>query len=113
MIKREEALVKDSKSFDMMPFEWPNNGMSGTFTYPTLLSRLHKIRSVLDAETTSWLTQGPLSFSNHERTAQNLEVQFAQCKEYYAKSPAGVNLTLDHPPGNPFYWAMVRPPPAF
>ena len=84
--------------------------MTGTFTYGSLLTRIQKIRQLLDEETQSWIIKGQKAYEMNEGVASNLKSQFEQCLEYFSKNPNGVTLTLEIEKDNPFIWTIVPSP---
>jgi hypothetical protein len=93
-----------------MPFETHGNAMRGRFTYPTLLSRLQKIRQVIDEETAQWAELGPTMKETNGRVVSNLTSQFYQCQKWFGENPGGVTLDLEMENDNPFVWRMVWSP---
>ena len=76
-------LNPDGTKFVRMPFEMQNNTMDGQFQYTALLTRLNRLKSLIDAETNSWAAQGLLSLSKESSIACKLSHQFSQLTHHH------------------------------
>ena len=76
-------LNPDGTKFTRMPFEMHNNTMDGQFQYTALLTRLKRLKSLIDAETNSWAAQGLLSLSKESSIACKLAHQFSQLTHHH------------------------------
>lgn len=101
------TLNRDNAKFTSMPFENHGNTMDGTFQYTNLLTRLHRLKSLIDAETASWATQGLASLQKESSIASKLARQFEQLLEHHKKTKIHhVCMSLDSN-ANPFLWTLT------
>ena len=125
-------LNPDGTKFTRMPFEMHNNTMDGQFQYTALLTRLKRLKSLIDAETNSWAAQGLLSLSKESSIACKLAHQFSQLTHHHKtnniyhvsmslaeaeelsssddKSPLSTTTsttTSTSPIPNPFLWTLT------
>ncbi|KAI9651017.1 hypothetical protein NHQ30_001054 [Ciborinia camelliae] len=105
-ISKGKKEVKDDQVFVRMPFEGGGNTMEGKFNYTELEQRLRFIRTNLDAETTSWATEGLLAMQKENGVARNLQRQFEQVVEAY-KRDKSVTLDVELENKNPFVWNIT------
>lgn len=106
----DEAITKDGDRhktrFPLMPFEGGGNCMSGTWDYPQLKQRLHKIRHSLMQETESWAIQGMEAWKTAHTTAYSIKYQYEQIvSNLKHRSDSVVDLSLVD--GNPFTWKLT------
>ncbi|KAJ5625373.1 hypothetical protein N7510_001682 [Penicillium lagena] len=106
----DEAITKDGgrhkTRFPLMPFEGGGNCMSGTWDYPQLKQRLHRIWHRLTQETESWAIQGLEAWKTADTTAYSIKYQYEQIvSNLKHRSDAVLDLSLVD--GNPFIWKLT------
>jgi ubiquitin-conjugating enzyme E2 Z len=100
-------LNPDNQNFVTMPFENQGNTMDGHFQYSHLLTRLQRLKALIDNETLSWATQGLASSQKESSIASKLARQFEQLTELHKKTNIyHVSMSLDENE-NPFLWILT------
>jgi ubiquitin-conjugating enzyme E2 Z len=101
------GLNRENSKFTTMPFENGGNSMDGHFQYTTLLTRLHRMKTLIDSETESWASEGLISFHKESSIASKLARQFEQLTEHHKKTNIHhVCMSLDEK-NNPFVWTLT------
>ncbi|KAL1898068.1 hypothetical protein Cpir12675_002087 [Ceratocystis pirilliformis] len=97
--------TKPDQAFEDMPFESPDNRMSGNFNYPELGRRLTQIKNAIDSETLSWAKEGSFAVQNEHSIAANLANKYIQIVN--ALKPVAFPHELSLQDGNPFVWILT------
>lgn len=96
---------KDGEKFVQMPFESGGNTMDGSFQYSVLLTRLARLKSLIDEETSKWAAKGTLAVEREMSIASKLKRQFEQLTEHH-KAANVYNITMELEACNPFVWVL-------
>lgn len=92
------------RSFEVAPFEYAGNLMTGRFDYPGLHSRLHALKDALWAETLGWSVDW--TCETKAGVAHCLQRQYEQISvTLQAEKDFSIELRLVD--GNPFVWHLT------
>jgi|TARA_B100000524_G_scaffold3754_1_gene2410 ubiquitin-conjugating enzyme E2 Z len=96
----DDKEVKDGNQFKMMPFEYPNNGMPGTFNCAKIHTRLEKVRTALMAEIDIWRSVGAeqtASLRGGKDSSVNSCIHYLQSQEnrIQGDTPEGASIGAD------------------
>jgi len=107
---REAGAHEPGSAFARMQFEYPpSNTMDGTFHYPSLLTRLARVRAALTQEENEWVSAGAKQVTEGTQLATQLAFQFRQLAHRWNDGVyAGARLEIRLPdPTNPFRWSLT------
>lgn len=85
------------KKFVLAEFEGPGNQMKGSFDYPSLMTRLTRIREALDEETrVVWRNAVDIAVQNDQSIVYRMKREYEQCTHHYRDRDGGlINLSLE------------------
>ncbi|KAF2723072.1 UBC-like protein [Polychaeton citri CBS 116435] len=108
-IEAAQQEQKDGKMFELTDFESQSNGMTGSYQFSNLHSRLRNVKAALEAEKDAWVEQGLTYVAASRTLATQLAFQFQQLKcECDDSTRPGSRLDLSLPdPTNPFLWHIT------
>lgn len=107
---RESGAHKPGSAFARMQFEYPpSNTMDGTFQYPSLITRLARVRAALIQEEHDWVAAGARQVAEGTQLATQLAFQFRQqAHRWNDGAYGGARLEIRLPdPNNPFRWSLT------
>lgn len=106
-VEKAREQQKDGKKFVNNQFEYHGNGMTGTFVYKSIKTRLQRIRKALDDETESWAVLGLKAMKEERNVAVNVKRQFEQTVEHYKHTSSMLSLEISLVKDNPFVWHLT------
>jgi len=98
---------RDGTKFQNPDFEYPSNGMRGTYGYSSLKQRLASVRKAVDNETDSWERKGLQAKKDRQGNSYDLLNLVDQIRQRIKAGEFASSFDVELVDENPFVWHLT------